>query len=141
MVRGPNQRPGLNVGEAHLPATSRVLGEFIRRYPPVYWEVELRRLEVLAHGDDVAPGVGEVRKRFRNLLGSLAHPQDQVRLRDLTGPVPLREAKDLERTLVPERRAYPVVEPLDGLEVVGEDVGLRVEDRRDVALSTLEVGR
>src|SRR5207249_2458677 len=65
----------------------------------------------------------------------------QVRLRDLIGPEPLGRSEDVEGAVVAERWTDPRVQPLHGLQVVGEDVWLGLDDRGDVALSTLEVGR
>ena len=79
--------------------------------------------------------------RHADLVGPLAHPQDQVRLRDLAGAEALRDPQHLERAVVAERGADPVVQPPHRLQVVGEDVGLGVEHRRDVGLAALEVAR
>ena len=76
-----------------------------------------------------------------HLVGTLAHPQDQVGLRDHVGAVALGEPEHVERAVVAERRPDTVVEPSHRLEVVGEHVGSGVQQRRDVVLPALEVAR
>ncbi len=87
------------------------------------------------------PASSEVAHRSGNLLPPLTHPKDQVGLRDLTGTEALGDPQHLEGALVAERRADTSVETWHGLQVVGEDVGLRRDHRVDVCLATLEVAR
>ena len=85
------------------------------------------------------PCVAEVAHRSGHLVAILAHPEDQVGLRDHVGAMLLREAEHVEGAVVAERRPDAGVESPDRLEVVGEHVRTGVEHRRDVGLSALEV--
>ena len=98
-------------------------------------------LQVLAHREDVATGFHEIVHRGFDLVGSFAHPQDEVGLRDHVRMQALGEPEHVEGTVVAEGRPDPVVQPADGLEVVREDVGFGVEHGRDVGLAALEVAR
>src|SRR6266511_2863425 len=60
VVRAPHERTGLDVADAERLARPLVLGELLGRDPAVHRQVEPRGLEVLAHGHDVAPRVGQV---------------------------------------------------------------------------------
>src|SRR3989304_1181244 len=72
------------------PAAPLVAGEFLGRDPAVHGQVVPGRLQVLTHRDDVAARFGQIAQRARNLVGSLAHAEDQVRLRDLASTQALR---------------------------------------------------
>jgi hypothetical protein len=62
------------VSDADRLADALVLGELIRRDPPVHREMELGWPQVLADRDDVASGVGEILQRAWHLVRALAHP-------------------------------------------------------------------
>jgi hypothetical protein len=85
------------VREAELPRPEAgVVFELTGRDPPVDGKVELRRLEVLADGQQVAAGIAKVAHCVPDLVGALAHAEDEVRLRHLSRPDPLRDAQDVE---------------------------------------------
>jgi hypothetical protein len=60
VVRRTDQRTGLDVGESHAHALIGELLEFLGSDPPIYREMEFRRLEVLAECDQIHIGVTEV---------------------------------------------------------------------------------
>ena len=68
----------------------------------------------------------QVAQRGADLLGGLAHAEDQVGLGDQPGGAAL--ADDVEGAVVAEGRADPLEDPRHGLDVVGEDLRRRVED-------------
>ena len=110
VVRAPTSGPASTWRDPQGLADARVLGELLGRDPPVDRQVERGRLQVLAHRQDVAAGLDEVAHRGGDLVRSLAHPQDQVRLRDLARAEALRDPQHLERAVVAERGTDPVVQ-------------------------------
>ncbi len=119
---------------------ARVSGELLGRDPPIHREVHGGRLEVLAHGQQVAVGVPEVAHGLGHLVGALAHPEDEVRLGDALRAEAAGDAQHVERPVVAERRPDPRVQPAHRLQVVGEHVGFGLHDRGDVPFPALEVG-
>jgi hypothetical protein len=83
-----------------------------------------RGLEVLAERHELDTRIAQLAKRIPDLLGPLAHPQDDVGLGDLARAEPLRQAEHVQGPLVVESGPDPLVQPADRLQVVGEHVGL-----------------
>ncbi len=83
-VRRAHQRTGHDAGEPDRLGGVGVLDELFGLDPPLHGVVPRRRPQVLGDGEDVAAGVVQVVHRLGDLLGRLAHAEDQVRLGDQT---------------------------------------------------------
>src|SRR5688572_711338 len=68
VVRGPDERTGLDVSEAHGHAGGRVIGKLLWRHPAVHGEMEFRRLQVLADRHEVDVCVPQILKRLGDLF-------------------------------------------------------------------------
>ena len=78
VVRAPNERPGFHVRDAHGLARALVLGELVGRDPAIDRQVELRRLQVLAHRHQIAARVPQVGQRLGDL--DVVSPIPRMRL-------------------------------------------------------------
>ena len=87
--------------------------------------------QVLGDRDDVGSGVVQVLQRLADLGALLAHPEDEVRLRDQPGVASLRD--HVERAVVAEGRADALEDARHRLDVVREDLRLRAEDLAEVS--------
>ena len=94
--------------------------------------------QVLGDRDDLAAGVVKVLERLRDLFAGLAHAQDQVGLGDQAEVARLGD--HVERALVAERRADPLEDARDRLDVVGQHLGARLEDLAEQVGLAVEVG-
>src|SRR5699024_7386902 len=84
-VGGADHGAGHGGQEAHLLGDPGQLEEFLGFHPAIDGVVQLRGPQVLGDGDDVAAGLTQPLEGADDLLGGLAHPQDQVRLGDHPG--------------------------------------------------------
>ena len=107
VVAGTHERPGLDVRDPHRLAVGLVRGELLGRGPAMHGQVLRVGCRYWPIVTMSTPAPRRSRRRARDLLGRLAHAEDQVGLRDLPGSMPLREAEHLERALVAERGTDP----------------------------------
>ena len=84
------------------------------------------------------PACVQVAQGFGDFLAGFAHAEDEVGLGDHAQVPALGD--DVEGAFVAERGADALEDPGDGFDVVGEDLGFGVADRRDVVGVAGEVG-
>src|SRR3990170_3211011 len=140
-VRRPDKGPGGDVHEAHRLPRLPVLVERLRRDVLRDGQMPGARPQVLAEGEDVDPVLPEVRHRTEDLLPRLPEAEHDRGFREEPRAHRLRGAED-GQALVVHRAGVPGegLEPPDGLEVVVEDVGSRVDDGPDCVEVAPEVG-
>src|SRR5271170_1030617 len=69
VVAGADQRAGFDVAEAHGEGFALEVGEFLRRVKTGHGEMVAGGTKILADGEDVAAGVGEVAEDFEEFAG------------------------------------------------------------------------
>src|SRR5258706_6656915 len=129
VIAGPNERPRLDPREPHRFAGGLPFGELLGRHVARHRDLQRARPQVLADREQLTPGVSEVLHGLHDFAGLLAHSDDDVRLR-VRGRRErcARALQELERALVREGRTDALDQSRHGLDVVRQDVGLRVDD-------------
>jgi hypothetical protein len=112
--------------------------ELLRLDPPVDGVVSRARTEVLRDGDDVRAGFVEVAQGPLDLMVLLAHAEDEIGLGHQAGIA--AHGDDVERPLVAERRADPLEDAGDRLDVVRPDLGARIDHLAHELRDGVEVG-
>ena len=121
-VRRAHQGTGHHAEEPEPLGLRGQLDELLRAHPAVHRVVPHGRAQVLGDRDEVAAGLVQLGERLDDLVGGLAHAEDQVRLGDQTGLV--RPGDDRQGPVVAEAGADRLEDAGDGLEVVREHLGL-----------------
>src|SRR5688572_9395187 len=80
VVARADERPGLDVAEAHLRAEPLELAELVGGVVAVQGQVVVRWAQVLAEGEDVDVRGAQVAHDGEHLLGRLAEAEDDARL-------------------------------------------------------------
>ncbi len=138
MVGGADQGGALYLLEAFLHAQLLVALELLGGDVLGYVVVAVRGLEVLADGEDLATDGTEVVHQFLHLLGGLAQAHHDA---CLAGDATLCNLlKHAEAGVVAGHAPHLGGEAADGLHVVGNDVGLSVNDLLHQFAVALEVG-
>ncbi len=139
VIRAPHERPCRHVPEPQFATDPSILGENRRRYVLDHREVAAGRLQVLPDGQEVASGGAQIRHRVVHLCRRLAEPHHDARFGGHSGSQALGEAEHRERAAVARLRPNRLREPLDGLEIVVEDVRAGLQHRAERGLLALEI--
>ena len=139
MVGRAHQRPGLHMIEPQRQRLGAQLLELRRRDIARHRQVLGGGPQVLAHGEHLGSGVADIAEGLRELAACLPQAHHQAGLHASRAAANgLRQQR--QRRLVARARARFAVEPRDRLDVVGEDVGARLEEDGQRILGALEVG-
>src|SRR5216117_4046107 len=139
VVARAHQRAGFYVTIAHLEAVAAERGELVGRVVPRDREMLARGTEVLADGQDVHVLCAQIPHRHQQLIPVFPQPANDPRLRERGGVHLLGPSQQLERPGIPAAWSRQPVQSLDGLEVVVQDIGLRLDDDAQRPLTPLEV--
>src|SRR6266545_5782823 len=123
MIRGANEWPGLDMGEAHGAPQLAELRELIGRVVPRHRQVLDRGSEILPEREAIDVRLPQVAHGLQELWTLLAQPKDDPRLgQELRRRAP-RAAEELERALVAAAVTRDLVEARHGLGIVVQDIG------------------
>ena len=146
VVARADQRTQFDVLEAERQCLVLHLRELSRVVEALQHQVLLRWAEVLADGEDVAVDRSEVDERLAELLARLTQADHEARLSvdgavaagDLASHL-LGVRKDFERAVVAGALADRLLEPLNGLQVVVQDVRPGLHDCPQRLVAAIEV--
>src|SRR6188508_433600 len=144
VVGGADERAGLHVLEAHLQADASQAHELGRRVVLHERQVLRTRAQVLADGEDVDAGGPEEAHRLEDLVPGLAEAEHDPGLRDHRVETDLRGDRAAlgehgDGSVPAGAAANRPLKAGDRLDVVVEDVGLRLDHGADVDRAAIEV--
>ena len=149
MVRTPYQRAGNNLQEAHAFGLFLQLRKLIRCDISKHIKLACRRLQVLAKGENIHTMAAQVGEDLQQFLPGLTESSHPTRLgQRLAFPIRpgagragelLCRPEDFKGSSVAGPGANPVIEPRNGLHVVGENIERRLHDTCNAFARALEI--
>src|SRR5439155_19304421 len=137
VVRGPDERAGLDVPVAEADGVAFDLGELRRLVVAHDRQVVGARSQVLPDGQDVGARLANTAHRLAYLFGLLAEAHHDAALGEEAGR--LRAVEQLQRALEARAGAHVAVQARHRLRVVVEDVGCGADHDLQGGRVTLEV--
>lgn len=124
VVGGANQRPGLDVFDAHGFAEALEFGELVGMHVALNGQVLGRGLHVLTEGEDVRALRGDVLHGGENFFARFAKTEHHPGFGGDAGRHISRATEQFEGALIHGALADLAIEPRDSFHVVIQDVGL-----------------
>ena len=110
VIAGANEGAGFDVAEAHLEGFGFELGEFAWGVEAGHGQVVARGAQILADGEDVATGGGEIAKDLEQLVSFFAEADHDAGFGEAFRAQLLGVAQQLEGALVTRARADHAIE-------------------------------
>jgi len=140
MIAGPHEWTRFDVLESKLLfAHALPFGKLFGQNPARHRRVMLGRTEILTQREDVDGCFAQILHRLADLIAPLTHPEDDSGLCQHAGVHPLRGAQQRDAAPVARTRTRPRMHPLDCLEIVVQDLGLRFDNEPQRVLIALEI--